>query len=128
MSTHPADQRLSEPEQHTQEAAPATERPVVSPASEWPKSPAATAAAGAASPDGADRPTEASGPAEADATSGADQSARPASIRIRKKRTESRASRVKRMTRRTGLVLLAAGLLIGLAFVAVLIVAPHELF
>lgn len=122
MSTRPADQRLPGPEQHTHEEAPAVERPVISPASEWPKSPAALAAADAARPDGADEPAEGNG------TSDADQPARPASVRIRKKRTESRASRVKRITRRIGVVLLATCLLVGLAFVAVLIVAPHELF
>lgn len=116
MSTRPADQRLPGPEQHTHEEAPAVERPVISPASEWPKSPAALASADVARPDGADGPAD------------ADQPARPASVRIRKKRIESRSSRVKRITRRIGVVLLATCLLVGLAFVAVLIVAPHELF
>lgn len=131
MSTRPADQRLPGPEQHTEEAAPAIERPVISPASEWPKLPAAADAAG---PDGAAGPTEPDGPAEAngtseaDATADADRPARPASVRIRKKRTESRASRVKRITRRVGVVLLTTCLLVGLALVAVLIFAPHELF
>lgn len=119
MTTRPADQGLPGPEQHTHEEAPAVERPVISPASAWPKSPAA---ADAARPDGADEPAEGNG------TSDADQPARPASVRIRKKRIEPRASRVKRITRRIGLVLLATCLLVGLALVAVLIVAPHELF
>ncbi|SMH29103.1 hypothetical protein SAMN06295885_0262 [Rathayibacter oskolensis] len=96
------------PERHTRTSDAAVDTPSTSPASEWPT-------ASAAAP--ADR-SDAARPA----------AARPASIRVRKKRRASGTARARRLAKRVGYTALVIALLAGLAVVVVLIVAPHHLF